>query len=167
MADLWGPLRIKVFLFSIFKISFLKTFMPCVFLILGKLFAVCPINGTRQTTPLPTSECRVVFAVCGTRQNLYRVHIGLCRVLWPLAHGKAAVSRSHQMVGPRLFGAPVLESSAQQQLHCRRVVWSLAFRRVRFLFRPSRQKHRNGWGVLTRRCVVYKRENARDCHGFE
>ena len=87
---------------------------------------------------------------------LCRVHIGLCRVLWPLAHGKAAVTRSHQMVGPRLFGAPILESSAQQQLHCRRVVWSLAFRRVRFLFRPSRQKYRNGWGVLTRRCVVYK-----------
>ena len=58
----------------------------------GKYFAVCSINGTWQRTPLPMSECRVLFAVCGTRQSLCRVHIGLCRVL--LAHGKAAVSRS-------------------------------------------------------------------------
>ena len=48
----------------------------------GKGFAVYPINGTRQTTPLPTSERRVLLAVCGTRQRLCRVHIGLCRVLW-------------------------------------------------------------------------------------
>ena len=31
VADRWGPLRINFFLFSILKISFLKTFMPCVF----------------------------------------------------------------------------------------------------------------------------------------
>ena len=57
----------------------------------GKGFAVCPINGTRQTTPLPTSECRVLFAVCGTRQSLCRVHIGLCRVLWHTAKQQSPV----------------------------------------------------------------------------
>ena len=31
VADRWGPLRINFFLFSILKISFLKTFMPCAF----------------------------------------------------------------------------------------------------------------------------------------
>ena len=53
---------------------------------------MCPICGTRQKPPLPTPECRVSFAVCGTRQKLYRVHIGLCRVHW--AHGKVTGSRS-------------------------------------------------------------------------
>ena len=57
----------------------------------GKGFAVCPINGTRQTTPLPTSECRVLFAVYGTRQSLYRVHIGLCCVLWHTAKQQSPV----------------------------------------------------------------------------
>ena len=36
----------------------------------GKEFAVCPINGTRQRTSLPTSICRVLFAVCSTRQTI-------------------------------------------------------------------------------------------------
>ena len=57
----------------------------------GKGFAVCPINGTRQTTPLPTSECRVLFVVCGTRQSLCRVHIGLCRVLCHTAKQQSPV----------------------------------------------------------------------------
>ena len=47
--------------------------------------------GTRQTTPLPTSECRVLFGVCGTRQSLCRVHIGLCRVLWHTAKQQSPV----------------------------------------------------------------------------
>ena len=68
VTDRWGPLRI-FFLFSIFKICFLKTFMPCVFLTLGKLFAMCPINGTRQMSYLPTPICRVSFAVCNTRKG--------------------------------------------------------------------------------------------------
>ena len=59
----------------------------------GKGFAVCPINGTQQTTPFPTSECRVLFAVCGTRQSLCRVHIGLCRVLWHTAKQQSPVVR--------------------------------------------------------------------------
>jgi len=48
----------------------------------GKGFAVCPINGTRQTTPLSTYECRVLFACA------YRA------LPCALAHSKAAVSRS-------------------------------------------------------------------------
>ena len=57
----------------------------------GKRFAVCPICGTRQRPPLPMPECRVSFAVCGTRQKLYRVHIGLCRVLWHTANRRFPV----------------------------------------------------------------------------
>ena len=45
----------------------------------GKRFAVCPICGTRQRPPLPTPECHVSFAVCGTRQRLCRVYIALCQ----------------------------------------------------------------------------------------
>ena len=47
--------------------------------------------GTRQTTSLPTSECCVLFAVCGTRQSLCRVHIGLCRVLWHMAKQQSPI----------------------------------------------------------------------------
>ena len=57
----------------------------------GKRFVVCPICGTRQRPPLPMPECRVSFAVCGTRQKLYRVHIGLCRVLWHTANRRFPV----------------------------------------------------------------------------
>ena len=64
VADRWGPLRIKFFLFSIFKISFLKTFMPCVFLTLGKLFA---------DAYLPCVFCRVQHTAKG-----------LPWVFWPL-----------------------------------------------------------------------------------
>ena len=70
------------FLFSIFKISFLKTFMPCVFLTFGKLFAVCPINGTRQRISLPMPIYRVHFVMYNTQQKICRGYFGICRVPW-------------------------------------------------------------------------------------
>ena len=75
----------------------------------GKGFAVCPINGTRQTTPLPMSECCVLFAVCGTRQSLCRVyiglcrvHIGLCHVLWHTSKQQSPVARAPVCAGTAL-----------------------------------------------------------------
>ena len=52
----------------------------------GKPFAVCPIYSTRQRPALLIPGCRVRFAMCGTRQRVYRGLLGLYRV--PLAHGK-------------------------------------------------------------------------------
>ena len=92
VADRWGLPRIKIFLFPIFKISFLKNSLPCVFWHSANSFTMCPINGTRQKTSLPTPICRVQFAVCNTWQRLCRVQKGLCRVF--LAHGKQPASRS-------------------------------------------------------------------------
>ena len=48
---------------------FLKNLCRVSLLALGKVFAECPTNDTRQRPPLPTPECRVLFAVCGTRQS--------------------------------------------------------------------------------------------------
>ena len=74
--------------------------MPCVFLTLGKLFAVCPINGTRQRSYLPMPICRVSFAVCNTRQRVCRGYFGLCRV------PKGPVSRSDYVFGNHGLLAP-------------------------------------------------------------
>ena len=68
----------------------------------GKGFAVCPINGTRQTTSLPTSEYRVLFVVCGTRQTLCRVHIGFCGVLWHTSNQQSPVARAPVCAGTAL-----------------------------------------------------------------
>ena len=42
-------------------------------LALGKAFAECPTNGTRQRTLRRMRLCRLLFAECGTRQSLCRV----------------------------------------------------------------------------------------------
>ena len=85
----------------------------------GKGFAVCPINGTRQTTPLPMSEYRVLFAVCGTRQSLCRVHIGLCRVPKHTAKQQSPVVRSSSFM--TTCAAPSHDSRRQALHHaCRR-----------------------------------------------
>ena len=62
----------------------------------GKAFAVCPTYSTRQSGPLPTTVCRVPFAVCGTRQTLCRGYFGVYRVF--RAHGKVPASRSAPVV---------------------------------------------------------------------
>ena len=90
VAGWWGPLRIKYFLFPILKI-------------IGKLFAVCLINGTRQRISLSTPVCHVqhmaeplpctkgpLLCAFGTRQTSLFTECffyctqhtqGLCRVL--------------------------------------------------------------------------------------
>ena len=78
VADRWGPLRINFFLFSIFKINFLKTFMLCVFF------------DTRQTlcrVPDKWHTAKVLFADAYLPCVFYRVQHtakGLPWVFWPL-----------------------------------------------------------------------------------
>ena len=66
--------------------------LPSVSLALGKAFAECPINCTRQRGLCRQTFYRAPFAECSTRQILCRVYIILCRV--PEALGKEAVSGS-------------------------------------------------------------------------
>ena len=62
---------------------------------LGKVFAECPIENTRQRDVCRHCRCNVLFAECYTRQSLCRVFFGLCRV--PVAHGKVTVFGSEAM----------------------------------------------------------------------
>ena len=59
---------------------------------LGKVFAECPIENTRQRAVCRHCRCRVPFAECYAWQILCWVFFGLCRV--PVAHGKTTVSSS-------------------------------------------------------------------------
>jgi len=67
--DTWltgGVLHELIFFVSYFQNQFSKKFFAVCFLALGKLFTVCPINGTRQNASLPTHICLVLCAVCNT-----------------------------------------------------------------------------------------------------
>ena len=56
-------------------------FLPSADVTLGKGFTECPICGTRQRNLCQRVLCRLLFAECGTRQSLYRVYFGLCRLV--------------------------------------------------------------------------------------
>ena len=73
-------------------------FSPRVDETLGKIFAECPIENTRQTRLCRVFGCRVVYAVGGTQQRLCRVYLGLCRVSVTLDKAEESGSESESSV---------------------------------------------------------------------
>jgi len=69
--------RKKIFLLF-FDDFFVSIFAEC--RALGKAFAECPINDTRQRALCRQDFYGALFAECYTRQSLCQVFLGLCRV---------------------------------------------------------------------------------------
>ena len=76
VPDWWGPLRIN-FLFSIFKISFLKTFMPCVFYTRQTL---CRVPDKWHTAKVLFADAYLPCVFCRVQHTAK----GLPWVFWPL-----------------------------------------------------------------------------------
>jgi hypothetical protein len=88
------PKKIKLNLYRVSATSALGK--EAVNVTVAVFIAECPIFGTWQRNLCRLNPCRVRFAECHTRQSLWRVDFGLCRV-WPTL-SKVAESCSDRRV---------------------------------------------------------------------